>query len=63
MPAVALCTDAFRMSAAAMAKAYGFPGFEYVVTAHPVASLTVTEIQGRVEDMVPRVLEIVGGQR
>ncbi len=60
MPAVSVCTDAFRIPAEAMARTYGFPGFQYVSIPHPVASLGADGIRQRVEEMLPRVLEILG---
>jgi hypothetical protein len=60
VPTVSVCTDAFRITADAMARTYGFPGFQYVLVPHPVASLSAEEIRQRVEDMLPRVLEILG---
>lgn len=48
------------MPAEAMAKAYGFPGFAYALTPHPVASLTVPEVRARVAALTPRILEIWG---
>lgn len=43
-----------------MARGYGFPGFQYALTPHPVASLTRTQIQERVVQLMPRLLEILG---
>jgi len=43
-----------------MARAYGFPGFEYVTIPHPVASLSTAQIQARVRDMLPDLLRILG---
>ena len=43
-----------------MAKAYGFPEFEFVVTEHPVASLTRDEVAKRAQEMTPRILQILG---
>ena len=63
MPAVSICTDAFRVPAEAMAKAYGFPGFEFVLTGHPVASLTLPEVRERVREMAPHILRILGVER
>ncbi len=63
MPTVSICTDAFRVPAEAMAKAYGFPGFEFVLTGHPVASLTLPEVRQRVREMAPRILQILGVER
>ena len=39
---------------------YGFPGFQYVTVPHPVASLSAEGIRQRVEEVLPRVLEILG---
>lgn len=60
VPAVSICTDAFRITGDAMATTYGFPGFEYVLVPHPVASLTSDEIRERVEKILPRVLQLLG---
>ena len=57
---MSLCTDAFRVPAQAMAKAYGFPGFQHVLLPHPVASLTADEVRDRVAEIVPDVLKILG---
>ena len=43
-----------------MARTYGFPGFEYVLVPHPVASLTAEELSERVERALPRMTEILG---
>lgn len=60
VPAVSICTDAFRVTAEAMAGVYGFPGYEYVTVAHPVASLSEEQIRSRVSDVLPEVLRILG---
>lgn len=60
MPAVSICTEPFRIAADAMARSFGFPGFAYVVTEHPVASLSADEVRDRVARLIPRVLEILG---
>ena len=57
---MSICTDAFVVPAQAMAKAYGFPGFEFATVPHPVASLDETQIQARVRDLVPGLLRILG---
>jgi hypothetical protein len=43
-----------------MARTYGFPGFEYVLVPHPVASLTADQLSQRVERIVPQVIAILG---
>ena len=60
MPAVSICTDSFNVTAQAMAGVYGFPGFEFVTTPHPVASLSEKQIRDRVSDFMPEVLRILG---
>jgi hypothetical protein len=60
LPAVSICTDPFVLTAGAMARSYGFPGFEYVTIPHPVASLSAAQIRGRVRDMLPDLLRILG---
>jgi hypothetical protein len=60
VPAVSICTDAFVVPARAMAKAYGFPGFEFVTIPHPVASLDEAQIRARVSDLLPEMLRILG---
>jgi hypothetical protein len=59
-PAVTICTTPFRVTAEATATSYGVPGFEYVLTDHPVASLSAEEIRQRAEEIVPKVLQILG---
>jgi hypothetical protein len=60
VPAVAICTEPFRIPAEAMAKVYGFSGYQFLLTPHPVASLTLEEVRDRVHQMAPRLLEILG---
>lgn len=60
VPAVSICTDAFTVPARAMAKAYGFPGFQFVTVPHPVASLTAAQIRERVRALMPDLLRILG---
>jgi hypothetical protein len=59
VPAVSICTDSFRIPAQAMAKAYGFPGFEFATVPHPIASLDEAQIQARARDVLPAVLRIL----
>jgi hypothetical protein len=60
VPAVSICTDSFLMSARAMAKAYGFPGYEFVTVPHPIASLDEKQIGERARDAAPEVVRILG---
>jgi hypothetical protein len=60
VPAVSVVTDSFQVTGDAMARGYGFPGFEYAITQHPVASLNREQIRERVEALMPRLLKILG---
>jgi hypothetical protein len=60
IPAVSLCTDAFKITAEAMANQMGFPGYRYVALPHPVASRTEKEIDEIVRDALPDVVRVLG---
>ena len=60
IPAVSLCTDAFRITAEAMANQMGFPGYQYVAVPHPVASRTEKEIDEMARDALPDILRVLG---
>jgi hypothetical protein len=60
IPAVSLCTDAFRITAEAMANQMGFPGYQYVALPHPIASRTEKEIDEMARDALPDVLKVLG---
>jgi thioesterase domain-containing protein len=60
IPAVSLCTDAFRITAEAMANQMGFPGYQYVAVSHPIASRTEKEIDEMARDALPDILRVLG---
>ena len=60
IPAVSLCTDAFKITAEAMANQMGFPGYRYVTLPHPVASRIEKEIDEMVRDALPDVIRVLG---
>lgn len=60
IPAVSLCTDAFRITAEAMANQLGFPGYQYVAVQHPVASRTEKEIDEMARDALPEIIRVLG---
>jgi hypothetical protein len=60
VPAVSICTDPFVLTAGAMARSYGFPGFEYVIIPHPVASLGAGQIRERARGLLPDLMRILG---
>jgi hypothetical protein len=61
IPAVSICTDAFRITAEAMARSLGFPGYQYVTVQHPIASRTEKEIDEMARDALPEIVKILGG--
>jgi hypothetical protein len=60
VPAASICTEPFSVTAAAMAQVQGFPGYRFVRTRHPVASLTQDELDGRAREIAPEVLAVWG---
>jgi hypothetical protein len=60
IPAVSICTDAFRITAEAMANQMGFPGYQYVAVPHPIASRTEKEIDEMARDALPDVIKVLG---
>lgn len=59
-PAVSICSDSFLMSGQAMAKVQGFPGYDFLAAAHPIASLTAQELKSRVQALIPGIERIFG---
>jgi hypothetical protein len=60
VPAVSIISDSFRISGEAMAMLKGFPGYEFLMVRHPVASLDADELRDRVTDAMPALLRILG---
>jgi hypothetical protein len=47
LPAAVICSDAFKVTADAMAELRGAPGYRYATTPHPVAVLTPDQVRER----------------
>jgi hypothetical protein len=62
IPAVSICTDAFRITAEAMAGQCGFPGYEYVVVPHPIASRTEKALTEMARAALPEIARILGAE-
>ena len=60
IPAVSLCTDAFGITAEAMARSLGFPGYQYVTVPHPIASRTQEEIDEIAAGALPEIVRVLG---
>jgi hypothetical protein len=59
MPAVPVITDAFDATAKEMAELWGVPEFRFVMIPHPLATLTLAEIERRAEELVGKVLGLL----
>jgi hypothetical protein len=59
LPAAVICTDAFVVTANAMAEMRGEPGYSYAVTEHPVAVLTEEQIRQRAKKLLPGVVSLL----
>jgi hypothetical protein len=60
VPSVSVCSDSFTRAGRAMASVQGFKSFEFVTVRHPVASLDSAQLRERVQESMPRVLQILG---
>jgi hypothetical protein len=59
VPAVVICSDAFMVSADAMADLRGAPGYRYVTTQHPVANLTQDGVRERARQAIPGIVALL----
>ena len=59
VPAAVICSDAFRVSADAMAGLRGAPGYRYLTTPHPVANLTADGVRDRAAAAVPGIVGLL----
>jgi len=59
LPAAAICSDAFRVTADAMAELRGAPGYPYATTPHPVAVLTPDQVKERAAQVLEDVVALI----
>ena len=59
LPAAAICSDAFRVTADAMAELRGAPGYRYATTPHPVAVLTPDQVKQRAAQVLDDVMSLL----
>ncbi|WP_236789132.1 UGSC family (seleno)protein [Amycolatopsis sp. GM8] len=59
VPAAVICSDAFVVTADAMAELRDAKGYHYAKTAHPVAVLNPDEVRKRAEDVLPEIVNIL----
>ncbi len=61
IPAAVICSDAFVVSADAMAELRGAPGYRYLTTPHPVANLTADGVRDRAAAAIPGIVGLLTG--
>ena len=61
LPAAAICSDAFKVTADAMADLRGASGYRYATTPHPVAVLTPDQVKERAAQVLDDVVTLLTG--
>ena len=59
IPGIALVTEPFRQTGAAMAGTWGLPGFRFLDVPHPIAILGDEEMDERADRLVLPVAELL----
>jgi hypothetical protein len=59
LPAAVICSDAYRVTADAMAGLRGAPGYRYATTPHPVAILTPDQVRERAAQVLDDVVALL----
>jgi hypothetical protein len=59
LPAAVICSDAFTVTADAMAELRGAPGYRYATTPHPVAVLTPDQVKNRAAQVTDDVVHLL----
>lgn len=55
IPTAVICSDAFDLTARAMAEVQGDKDYRYLTTAHPVAVLSPRQVEHRADELLPLV--------
>ena len=59
IPGVAVVTSPFRQTGAAMATTWGLPGFRFLDTPHPIATLTGEDLDHRAAALAPLAIDLL----
>lgn len=59
IPAIPIITNAFESTAKEMAELWGVPEFRFVMMPHPLASLTLEDVERRAGELLDKVLELL----
>ena len=60
IPAVAIITQPFIATGQAMARNWGAPDYAFVVTPHPIANLSLAELDARADELTEQVIAFLG---
>jgi len=63
IPAAVIITEPFALTAQAMARLAGLPGYPHAAIPHPIGSLTAAEVRSRAETIAPRVAQLLLGSK
>src|SRR5262245_11732916 len=61
IPSAVICSDAFTVTADAMASLTGAKGYRYATSSPPVAGLTASEVRQRAEEALPEIVALLTG--
>ena len=59
VPAVAIVTDVFRATGEAMATSWGVPGYRFLETAHPIATLGDKDLDARADALTEQIVALL----
>ena len=59
VPGVALVTEPFRQTGAAMAATWGLPGFPFLELPHPIATWGDKEMDAAADRLLPQIVELL----
>ncbi len=59
LPTAVICTEPFVTSGVAMAKMGGIPDYSFVVTDHPLGSLTQDDLKKRAREIAPEIISLL----
>ena len=59
LPTAVICTDPFVTSGVAMAKMGGIPDYQFVITDHPLGSLSQNDLKQRAREIAPEIISLL----
>ncbi len=59
LPSASIVTEVFKVTGAAMARAWGLPDFRFLAMPHPIANLTDAQLDERAAAIAPEVARLL----